>query len=284
MPDAVQEAIFAATREVMGGEPVGLRHTVGGHTSAMRAVVDLKDGSSVFVKVAADEQTATWLIAEHRIYDHVHAPFMPKMLGWRGGMHPVLVLEDLSALHQPPPWDGSDMNLALKALDQLAHVTPPSGLARLGDRQAIFAARWDWAVKNVDTVAKLDIAPRQALPGLLAKLRERAARAQVGGQALVHLDVRADNMFFRDDQAVILDWNWATVGNPLIDRVLFAIRAEAQGAPAAHLCVPGQAAVDMAAMVGGMWVETLAAGTDASAARQALQRQCLEVAVRWASA
>jgi aminoglycoside phosphotransferase (APT) family kinase protein len=41
------------------------------------------------------------------------------------------------------------------------------------------------------------------------------ATGAAGGDALLHFDVRSDNICIRDGRAVLVDWNFARAGNPL---------------------------------------------------------------------
>ena len=56
-----------------------------------------------------------------------------------------------------------------------------------------------------------------ALPELLAA----SERCDVQGEAFLHLDVRSDNICIADGRAVLVDWNWASLGNPLVDLVFW---------------------------------------------------------------
>ena len=57
----------------------------------------------MFAKRAIDDATAQWLRLEHRTYSALRASFMPELLGWEDAELPLLVLEDLSTAHWPPP-------------------------------------------------------------------------------------------------------------------------------------------------------------------------------------
>ena len=39
----------------------------------------------------------------------------------------------------------------------------------------------------------------------------------LAGDALVHLDVRSDNLCFVEERVVLVDWNWACRGNRKVD-------------------------------------------------------------------
>src|SRR5439155_7681126 len=70
--------------------------------------VRLADSRTAFVKAAVDDLSAEWLRRERGLYE-LGADFMPRLLGWRDGEVPVLVLEDLSACAWPPPWRPGDV-------------------------------------------------------------------------------------------------------------------------------------------------------------------------------
>ena len=88
---------------MMASPPVSWQAVGGGWTQAARWVVRLEDGRSVFVKSATDKDTAFWLRTERRVYEALSGSFMPVCLGWEEGERPVLLLEDLSHAHWPPP-------------------------------------------------------------------------------------------------------------------------------------------------------------------------------------
>jgi aminoglycoside phosphotransferase (APT) family kinase protein len=52
------------------------------------------------------------------------------------------------------------------------------------------------------------------------------------GAALLHLDVRSDNICIREDAAILVDWNLATRGNPLFDVAAWLPSLVFEGGPA----------------------------------------------------
>src|SRR5687768_929308 len=91
----------------------------GGYTLMERWLVELSNGDRAFAKLAVDEPTAGFLRDEYRVYSQVEAPFMPRLLGWHDdGELPILLLEDLSAAHWPPPWRPGDVDAVLEALSE----------------------------------------------------------------------------------------------------------------------------------------------------------------------
>lgn len=67
----------------------------------------------------------------------------------------------------------------------------------------------------------------RALPVLL----EAAAQASLDGDALLHMDVRSDNLCLRGDRALLLDWNLAAAGNPDVDVAFWLPSLHAGGGP-----------------------------------------------------
>ena len=66
-----------------------------------------------------------------------------------------------------------------------------------------------------------------ALPTIL----EAVERAPVSGSALCHLDVRSDNLCFRDERAALVDWNWASYANPDVDVAAWLPSVRVEGGP-----------------------------------------------------
>src|SRR5206468_3576505 len=102
----------------LGARPLH-RIQSGGYTLMEHWLIEL-DGSRAFAKVAVDEPTAGFLRAEERVYSQIEGSFAPAFLGWDDdGVRPILLLEDLSECHWPPPWRDGDVDAVLAALDEL---------------------------------------------------------------------------------------------------------------------------------------------------------------------
>jgi hypothetical protein len=261
------------------GSPVVAERTVaGGYTLARRTVVTLADGRTAFVKTAVDDQTRGWLAAEQRIYATVSGPFVPRVLAMDEG---VLVLEDLSAGHWPPPWRDGDVQAVLAALDELHAVTPPPGLPHPQEADDLRGG-WPAVAEDPEPFLSLGLASRAWLRESLPALLDAAERAALDGDRLVHLDVRSDNLCLRDGRCLIVDWNWAARGNPQLDVAFWLPSLRLEGGPEPEAV----AGIDpeLAALCAGFFA-CRAGLPEPSAAHnlRAVQRAQLAVALPWAA-
>jgi hypothetical protein len=219
--------------------------TTAGYTPARRWVVTLSDGKTAFVKVATDEQTASWLRDEHLAYSVLRgARFMPRYLGWYDdGRAPVLALEDLSTASWPPPWTPEAIDAVRRALDEV-HATPPyEDLPRAGDDHLAIRSGWAEVRAAGDPFLSLGLCSAAWLERSIDVLDAAAREAPLDGGALLHLDVRSDNVCLRDGRALLVDWNWASVGNPDLDLLAWLPSLRHDGGPEPDEIAPGHAEI-----------------------------------------
>ena len=62
-------------------------------------------------------------------------------------------------------------------------------------------------------------------------LAAAAGSADLGGDALLHGDVRSDNLCFRDGRAMLVDWNWACRGASTLDVLSWLPSLNHEGGP-----------------------------------------------------
>ena len=213
--------------------------------------MELADGSTAFVKSARSDDTASWIRDEHLFYAQMRgASFLPTMLGWHDdGERPVIVLEDLSAAHWPPPWDPGNVDAVLACLDEVAASTPPPDLPSVADSQFDFQG-WIEIEDDPEPFLGLRLCSRRWLEAALPTLRFATEIAPLAGDALLHFDVRSDNICIRDGRAVLVDWNFACAGNPLADVAAWLPSLHAEGGPAPEDILPDGAA-ELAALLAG---------------------------------
>ena len=193
----------------------------------------------------------------------------------------MLAIEDLSEAHWPPPWPGGSIEAVLRALDELHAVEPPSGLAAIEERDFLFIG-WDEVEQDPAMLLKLGLCSERWLEENLAPLREAAESASFAGHALLHLDVRSDNVCLTAGGAILVDWDLACVGNPDVDVAAWLPSLRAEGGPEPWEILPGQGG--LAAWVAGFFAARagLPPPPTANPSVRALQRAQLEVALPWA--
>lgn len=238
----------------LGSRPVAWRDRCErGCTQNLRWSVQLENGTSAFIKAAVSELTALWLRAEYRVYEHVQAPFLPRLLGWHDveGEFPVLMIENLDDAYWPPPWTDSAVAQVRATLIEIAAFPAPHQLPSAGEALKDLPG-WFTVAQNSQPFLSLQLCSatwlERALPTLLAAERE----VVLEGNSLVHCDVRSDNLCLRDRRAVLIDWNHACIGNPRLELMSWLPSLHAEGGPLPEELV-GNGGTEFAAYMSGYW-------------------------------
>jgi hypothetical protein len=280
LPKSFPRAEVAAA---LGAAPVRWDLVAGGgyakNTADWR--VELDDGRWVFVKAALDDLAAGWLRDEHRVYAAVSAPFLPELVGWRDGERPLLVLEDLSHAHWPPPWRNGEIDAVLATLSVVAATPPPAGMPALEELQD-WLDGWSMVAADPEPLLSTGLCSRAWLDAALPRLRQAVADCELSGDDFLHLDVRSDNLCLDDGRVVLVDWNHAHVGNGLLDVVAWLPSLRLEGGPEPWELVPDSGG--FAALVAGYFASRagLSAPPTAPEVRGFQLRQA-EVALPWAA-
>ena len=114
-----------------------------------------------------------------------------------------------------------------------------------------------------------------ALPTLVAA----EAGARLAGEDFLHLDVRSDNLCFTSDRTILVDWNWACVGNGEFDLASWLPSLHSEGGPPPESLLAD--APEMAAALSGFWAAR--AGLPRPEARQTVLMSQLRAALPWAA-
>jgi hypothetical protein len=246
---------LARAEAALPSRPVAWRSVARGQTPASRWVATLSDGSSAFVKIASTLDTAAWLRDEHLMYvRHRGRPFLPTLLGWHDDdERPVLALEDLSEARWPPPWDRGSVDAVLATLREVHATPPPPDLVPIDSRGIAFLDGWERIARDPEPGLALGLFDAPWFERHWERLHEEAVRAQIGGDSLLHLDVRSDNLCLRDGRAVLIDWNWAAIGNPAFDVAAWLPSLHAEGGPSPEGIMPD--GVAFAAMLAGFFAD-----------------------------
>jgi hypothetical protein len=137
------------------------------------------------------------------------------------------VLEAFSAISRTPPPDHMQREVPDGGADWRTVADDPAPFLGLG----LCSATW--------------------LETALPRLVDASAGAPVAGDALVHLDVRSDNVCFRDGKAIVIDWNHARLANPDLDIAFWLPSLASEGGPLPDTILPD--APGLAAWVAGFF-------------------------------
>jgi len=267
----------AAGRALRSLEPVKTR----GYARAFHAIATFEDDSTTFVKAGAEAVTSAFLRDELRSYLSIQGPFMPGLLGYDEKDPPLLVLEDLSLGRWPPPWDPQAIAAVRGALEAIWATGPPKWVPPTTDDREELAGGWAEIESAPAPFLSLRIRSPEWLDDWLPRLRAAAESAPIEGDALLHLDVRSDNICLMERGAVVVDWNLVHRGNPDLDLAGWAPSLRLEGGPPPHELLPD--AGGLAALLAGFFGcrAGLPPPPTAPTVRE-LQRAQLEVALEWA--
>ncbi|WP_227422964.1 phosphotransferase family protein [Pengzhenrongella sicca] len=257
-------AVRARIAELAGAEVIAETSATSGFSPGFAAVLELGNGHEIFVKaVSAEQNPVSPELARREITVATALPPevpAPALL-WSDddGTWVLLGFEAVHGRSPEQPWRAPDVARVLAALGDLAAARPvdPHGLQPIavaladdfrGWRTISAAAhstqvdetgrrgeRGAWVLEHVDDLAAWESAwPEAAL-----------------GTALVHGDLRADNVLLDGDRTWLVDWPHATIGAPWLDLAFMLPSVEMQGggdADALFWAQPVSAGLDPAAL------------------------------------
>lgn len=221
-------ALRSAVERRLGTTVVDAVSQTSGFTPGFASVLVGADGTRHFVKAASDKAQRPFADSYREearkleaLPDDVAAP----RLRWVHDADDWIVLgiEHVEGRAPHRPWTDVDLAASLDLLAATAaRLTPaPAGLelGTFAEEFADWPAYWDYARATF-------VLPHGDEAAALA-----AGFAEVvGGDTVVHTDVRDDNVLVRPDgTAVLLDWNWPVLGAPWIDSLLLLVGPRGDG-------------------------------------------------------
>jgi hypothetical protein len=124
------------------------------------------------------------------------------------------------------------------------------------------------------------IRSREWLDRALPTLKAAADTAPVDGDDLLHLDVRSDNLCFRDGTVVLVDWNWCSTGRADFDVAAWLPSVTVEGGAPPWEVLPR--AGEYAAFLAGIWAAVVGLPPPPTAPTvRDQQRRQLEIALAW---
>ncbi len=229
----VPGVVRAGIENRLGSAVVSAQSQPGGFSPGSADRVVLADGRRAFVKAVGTEVNPDSPPIHRRELAVTEAlpdaGFAPRLLcGYDDGDWVALAFADVDGHSPRMPWRIEDLTCCLAALGEIAVRLSPSplpDLPRLVDAVADDFTRWDTLAADVPT--DLDPWATERLPELAALGRH--SLEAMDGVALVHSDVRADNLLLTDDRVVLVDWPWASLGAPWVDSLTLVLNAAVFG-------------------------------------------------------
>ena len=245
-----------------------------------RFTVDLDDGRRVFVKAAKAPHTAGWLRREAEVYSALQGSFIAEVIAFEDDpVEPLLVLEDLSEADWTVHWDAARVAAVRAALAAVATSPPPPNTPTVREILGEFG-RWEVVDADPGPFLSTGLRTREWLDRALPILWAAAASAPIEGDDLLHLDVRSDNVCFRDGAAVLVDWNWCSTGRSDFDIAAWLPSLSFEGGPHPWEVLPQ--AGEYAAFLAGIWAAVVGLPPPATAPTvREQQRRQLEIALVW---
>jgi hypothetical protein len=237
--------------------------------------------TNFFVKIGVTPLTSEWLRREMRMYTCIRGEFLPHLVAWEDHESaPVLIIEDLSAHHWPPPWDERRIDCVLAQIDAM-HNTPVA-LEPYAQVHGVHGAGWQAIAADPVPFLALGIADARWLDAALPLLIRHEERCRTDGNSLTHWDLRSDNMCITERRTLFVDWNHACLANPQLDLGFWLPSLAYEGGPDPEQILPD--APDIAAWVSGFFAARAGLPGIPDAPRVRLvQRQQLATALPWAA-
>lgn len=221
-------ALRAEIEERLGAPVVDAVSQGAGFTPGFASVLTCADGTRHFVKaasVAAQRMFADSYREEARKLSALPEDVPAPRLRWLiDGDWVVLGIDHVEASNPSRPWRRADLDACLDACEQIAAALTPAPealeLAAFEDELAAWPAYWDQLRATRPDLTHLDEA---------AALAASFAPA-VGGDTVVHTDLRADNFLIDPDgRAWVCDWNWPTRGAAWLDSLMTLLGPRGDG-------------------------------------------------------
>jgi aminoglycoside phosphotransferase len=229
--DEVPLHVRRAIEEILGAPVVAAHSQPGGFSPGLAARLVLADGRRAFAKAVGSERNPD-SPGMHRREVAVLAALpadlpVPRLLGsYDDGDWVALVVEDVDGVAPVEPWRPAELARVVDAMAGLADRLTPSPIA--GRPVAVLDEKafrgWRTLASDPAAAAPLGPAVRDRLDELA--VIEATWTAAAEGDALVHCDLRADNILLTPDRVVFVDWPHARVGAPWLD-LLFLLPSAA---------------------------------------------------------
>jgi Phosphotransferase enzyme family len=216
-------AVRAGIEAIAGARVVRASGRAGGFSPGLASVLQLDNGQRVFAKAVGLDRSAEgpgMYRDELRIVSvlPVSVP-APRFLGsYDEDGWVALVYEAVDGDQPVVPWLDDELARVLDAMTVLATSLTPELSEALPAMGTAHFDGWKQIAADPQAVSKLEGFAPWALHRLAELVGMEAEFPAVdAGKALVHGDLRADNMLLTADRVVFVDWPFASIGAPYCD-------------------------------------------------------------------
>ena len=211
----VRRELACRIERLVGARVESYTRVEGGYTPALRLLCRTA-GGRFFAKVGTTPVTSEALRREIHVYERLGGDFMPRLLASEDHeTEPVLVIEDLSAHHWPPPWGERQLALTLGQIDAMHRTT--ASLETYAQVHGSSEPNWRAVADDPGPFLTLGVADASWLEASLPTLIRVEETCATAGDSLTHWDLRSDNICVTSERAVFVDWNGACLSNPRLD-------------------------------------------------------------------
>jgi hypothetical protein len=308
---SVPRPVRAMTERVLDGQVARAARVWGGYSATPTFRIRLRDGRRAFFKAAGPGSSAfarTAHAREERVYDElgdVIAEWAPRFIGsFEQDGWTVMLLEDLGP-KSAPPWTPALARRVTRALARFhaatigrrlpAWVPGPTRHPAMG----VNPPAWRFDAGDLRRLAELVGARAEEATRWLAAhvptLAEASRRMADGSlrHALLHIDVRSDNLRWTRRRLYLFDWPHVGVGPPEFDAAAFAQAVTVEGGPEPEQIMawygegepvdPRALDASVAAIAGYFANHAWAPELPELPRVRSFQRQQLRVSLRWAA-
>jgi aminoglycoside phosphotransferase (APT) family kinase protein len=216
-------AVRAGIEAIAGARVVRASGRAGGFSPGLASVLQLDNGQRVFAKAVGLDRSAEgpgMYRDELRIVSVLPASVpAPRFLGsYDEDGWVALVYEAVDGDQPVVPWLDDELARVLDAMTDLATSLTPALSEALPAMGTEHFDGWKQIAAAPQAVSKLEEFAPWALHHLAELVgMEAEFPAAAAGKALVHGDLRADNMLLTADRVVFVDWPFASIGTPYCD-------------------------------------------------------------------
>jgi fructosamine-3-kinase len=244
LPETVRQQVDTA----LGAPVVRAVRIWGGYAPTPTYRLVLADGRHAFFKgtfQASNEFAKNALLDEERVYGDlgtILGSWMPQLYAifHHDDWH-VLLLEDLGP-KSVPPWTPGRTRAITHALATFHHSSlgsqPPAWLSRPGGR--LPQENWSRTIRESQEFQRIAALAGKRSPQVLEWFQKISQKIdqlmkqpalREGPYAILHGDLRSDNLRFIQRRLYLFDWPAITVGRPEWDIVAFAQSVTVEGGP-----------------------------------------------------